>query len=292
MTATTVHTEITGPGVYDIPADAYHADPVPGGSLSSTGARRLLPPSCPAKFRYWLDHPPAPTDAMQLGTAAHRAVLGVGAELVEVRADTWRTKAAQQQRIEAAEAGAVALLTEQFEQAQAMATALRADKRAAALFDPGHGIPEQALIWRDPESGIWRRALLDFLRHRETTGRLVVVDYKTAAKADEESVRQAILRFGYHQQGAWYADGVRALGLADDVPVVLVVQETDPPYLVNAVQLDQPAMRIGGWLNRQAIDLYAECTRTGHWPGYGDDIRFSGLPYWAESRAIEEMNGR
>ena len=30
---------ITEPGVYDIPATAYHRDPVVGGSLSSTGAR-------------------------------------------------------------------------------------------------------------------------------------------------------------------------------------------------------------------------------------------------------------
>ncbi len=32
---------ITVAGVYDIPADVYHADPVEGGSLSSTGARTL-----------------------------------------------------------------------------------------------------------------------------------------------------------------------------------------------------------------------------------------------------------
>src|SRR5258708_26204894 len=38
-------------GVYGIPADAYHADPIEGGSLSSSGARRLLPPGCPALFR-------------------------------------------------------------------------------------------------------------------------------------------------------------------------------------------------------------------------------------------------
>ena len=32
-------------GVYDIPEDLYHRDPVPGGSLSCSGAKKLLPPS-------------------------------------------------------------------------------------------------------------------------------------------------------------------------------------------------------------------------------------------------------
>ncbi|MBO0827768.1 MAG: hypothetical protein J2P24_08300 [Streptosporangiales bacterium] len=48
---------ITEPGVYNLPAAVYHADPVPGGSLSQSGAKKLLPPSCPALYRYWADHP-------------------------------------------------------------------------------------------------------------------------------------------------------------------------------------------------------------------------------------------
>ena len=39
------------PGVYDgLDEAAYHADPVPGGSLSASGAKLLLPPSCPALY--------------------------------------------------------------------------------------------------------------------------------------------------------------------------------------------------------------------------------------------------
>jgi len=34
--------EVTEPGVYDIPEDAYHRDPVKGGSLSYSGAKKLL----------------------------------------------------------------------------------------------------------------------------------------------------------------------------------------------------------------------------------------------------------
>ena len=42
---------ITEPGVYDVPFDEYLRDPVPGGSLSTSGARLLLD-TCPAIFDY------------------------------------------------------------------------------------------------------------------------------------------------------------------------------------------------------------------------------------------------
>lgn len=283
---------IPGPGVYEITADEYHADPIPGGSLSSSGARKLLPPGCPALFKYERDNPPAPTEAMTLGSAAHRVMLGAGAELKRIDAKNWRTKAAQEAKAEALADGLIPVLPAAHDRMLAMAEALRQDPRASALFHPGAGKPEQALFWQDKATGIIRRALVDFLRQPEDDGRLIVPDYKTADKADEDSIRKAIRRYGYHQQGAWYSDGVKALGLAEDVPVVLVVQETSPPYLVNCVQLNDPAMQIGRWQNAQAIGLYAECVKTGVWPGYSDRIQFSGLPEWDERRLFEEMTGR
>ena len=70
---------IVDPGVYTLPADEYHADPVKGGSLSSSGARKIL--ECPARFRWERDHPPVPTDAFNFGHAAHKLVLGAGPDV-------------------------------------------------------------------------------------------------------------------------------------------------------------------------------------------------------------------
>src|SRR5207248_11468429 len=84
--------QIVEPGVYDITNDVYHADPVPQGSLSSTGARQLTPPNCPALFKWQLDHPEPPNSVFDIGTAAHKLVLGDGPQIVEVDADDWRSK--------------------------------------------------------------------------------------------------------------------------------------------------------------------------------------------------------
>jgi len=97
---------ITERGVYDIPEETYHRDPVPGGSLSCSGAKLLLPPSCPAKYAYARTQPPPATDAMEFGSAAHHEVLGTGWPYVVCDfAENYRTKEAQEWAAETRAAG-------------------------------------------------------------------------------------------------------------------------------------------------------------------------------------------
>ncbi|GAA3032733.1 hypothetical protein GCM10020000_07200 [Streptomyces olivoverticillatus] len=137
------------PGVYDIPADLYHEDPVPGGSLSSTGARKLLPPSCPALFHFELGQPSVPKPHFEVGTAAHQLVLGDGPELVLVDYPDWRTNAAKEEAAAARAIGAIPLKRPDFEKVHAMADALREHPEAADLLAPGSGAAEQSLFWQD-----------------------------------------------------------------------------------------------------------------------------------------------
>lgn len=278
------------PGVYDIPAEQYHADPIPGGSLSSSGARKLLPPSCPAKFKYEQDQPQKPRREFDLGHAAHKLVLGIGPEIVVIDHDNYRTKDAREQQNEAHARDAVPLLRHEYETVKAMAAALCRHPAASALLRPDHGRPEQSLFWQDKRTGIWRRARLDWLRH-PSTGRMVIPDYKTCASAAPDKVEKAIYDHGYHMQADWYRDAVQTLGLAgNDAAFVFIFQEKTPPYLINVVQPDPNAMQIGRIDNRAAIDLYAECRRTGVWPGYADDITLASLPPWVESRYSKELS--
>jgi hypothetical protein len=273
---------VTEAGVYDLPADVYHADPVPGGSLSSSGVRRLLPPSCPAKFRWAADNPPETKPEWDLGHVAHKLVLGTGPEIVVVEADDWRTRAAKEKAAEARAAGAVPLLRADWERCDAMAVALATHPVASALFDPDWGEPERSLFWVDPETDVWRRAMLDWLPEWDGRNRVALPDYKTARSATRRDIAKAVYDYGYHIQLAYYLDGAQALGLAgDDAAVLLIVQEKTPPYLVNVVQPDDVALSIARDRIRQAIDTYAECRATGQWPGYGSEVELVSLPYWA-----------
>lgn len=271
---------ITTPGVYpDVPEEDYHRDPVKGGSLSSSGARRLL--ECPAKFRWEQENPPPPKAAFDIGSAAHKLVLGAGPELEVIDADNWQTKAAREARDAARAAGKIPVLTHEHETVTAMAEAIRRHPIASRLLDPEQGDPEQTLVWECEQTGVNCRARLDWLP-RPTDGRLILSDYKTSVSAEPASFAKSVANYGYHQQDPWYIDGVRTLGLGGaDTAFLFIVQEKTPPYVVTIFELDTEARRIGVRRNLEARLTYARCTETDHWPTYTDQIELLSLPAWA-----------
>lgn len=291
---------ITTPGIYTLTAEEYHADPVPGGSLSSTGARELLDVygGCPAKFRYHLTRPRPPKREFDLGNAAHHLVLGIGPTLVEVDAMDYRTKAAQRASAAARDAGQIPLLPHEMQQVQDMAAVLLDHDDAAALFAPGTGQPEASLFfdgkawmtpaWPKGTGPVKRRARLDWLSHqRLPDGRLVIPDYKTARSSEPARFAKAVVEHGYHQQASWYIDAVAGVGMTDigdDRPpaFLFVAQEKTPPYVVSVLELDPDALMWGRELNEEALRRYRHCRTTRNWPGYVQGIGMIGLPKYAE----------
>lgn len=271
--------QITQPGVYDLPEDLYHADPVPGGSLSVSGAKKLLPPSCPALFDYERRSGRKPTRALELGTAAHKLVLGAGWPFAVIDAGDYRTKAAQQARDEARAAGATPILNPEYDQVQAMAAAIRSHPLASALLTRGDVQPEQSLFWHDSEFGIWRRARFDAVRHG---GRLILADYKSAASAEPGRFAKAAYDFRYHMQERWYCAAATTV-YGEEPEFLFVAQEKTPPYLVTVCRLDEDAQRAGDLANRKAMEIYRDCTEAGVWPAYTEpsEITELSLPRWA-----------
>lgn len=259
---------ITEPGRYTLPEDEYHADPVEGGSLSVSGAKRLL--VAPALYKHERDHGRPPKAAFDIGHAVHSMVLGVGAPIDVVEADDWRGKAAREAREAAYADGRVPLLTADHEAASEAADAVLTHPLAGPLFTDGE--PEESWFWQD--RGIWRRARTDW-RSGST-----VVDLKTCQSAEPSAVAKAVANFGYHMQHAWYVDTLAALGIPDARFLFVFVEKT-APYLVTVVELDEQAVRSGRVRNDRAVDVYAECVAFDSWPGYADDIVRVGLPGWA-----------
>lgn len=245
--------------VRDLDEEVYHRDP---SSLSVSGAKLLL--KSPALFRYRQDNPEH-NDAFDLGTAAHKHVLGVGPTLVEVKADDWKTKAAREQREEARAAGSVALLTKDLARVTQMATELRRHRGAMALLADGE--PEVSGYAIDEETGVVRRGRFDWLAPS------LLVDYKTAASANpaDWAGRYGVIRkFGYDMQAAWYLDLARDL----DHPAqawAWIVQEKEPPFQVVVIQADEADLYDARDRNRQALERFRDCVDSGVWPGYLPD---------------------
>lgn len=266
---------ITVPGVYDIPEEDYFGSVH---ALSCSGAKLLLPPSCPAKF-FWAQDHPRRKKVWDFGSGAHKLVLGAGPDIAEVKADDWRTKAAKEERDAAYAAGKTPLLTKELAVARGMAAALESHPMAWNLLDPEHGVAEQSVFWQDPRTGTWLRSRLDWT-YDAGSGQLIIVDYKTCDAADPDKVGKACADYGYHMQHAMYADGLTAVTGAD-VQFWFIFQEKAPPYLVNVVELIPDAVRIGRNRVTAAIDVYRECTASGEWPAYGQDVNEIALRGWA-----------
>lgn len=280
---------IIDPGIYTVDDDAYHADPVDGGSLSCTEARLIL--DCPARLKHRRDTGPETKREFDFGHAAHALVLGVGAPVVVVDYPDWRTKAAKEARDTARAIGEIPVLAHEWAQVVDMAAVLRAHPLASKLLDPERGQPEQSLVWRD-QSGVMLRCRLDWLPAIPPRGRLIVTDYKTTRSAEPRAFGRAAATFGYHQQAAWYLDGVTRLLEVDDPAFVFIVQEREAPYLVSVFELDSTALLIGAERNRHAIRIYQQCRESDTWPAYTDTdgVTLVSLPRWVETIHDEEYH--
>ncbi|GAB4582598.1 PD-(D/E)XK nuclease-like domain-containing protein [Nocardia sp. IFM 10818] len=261
------------PGLYpDLPEGVYHADTA---SLSSTGARKLLE-DVPAQWLYDRDHPAAvePNEVMEFGTAVHTLTLGVGADVVEVKAENWKRKAEQERRKELRAAGAIPLLTHQLQAAKAMAHNVRSHPKLARALH--YGTPEMSGYWRDSETGVLLRLRTDCL-YTAPSGVSIVLDVKTADTADPKRFEKSIEKFGYDQQDDWYSTGLAEL--LDDRPAfVFGVVAKKPPHFVSVIELRPEWLARGRRRNREAIDIYARCLESGHWPDWGEDIHQADMP--------------
>jgi hypothetical protein len=269
------------PGVHE---RVYHSDTR---SLSHSGARAILPPGSPAAYKYWRDNydPTHTTEAMNFGSAVHAMVLNAGPEVVVV-GDDLKTKKTQDLWKTTLGDFNIPLRTAQKQVAQDMAAAVKQHRLAASLLDTDQ--TEISGWYRDEPTGVRLRFRVDALKQLRD-GRFLAVDYKTCESADPGKFAGAAVDYGYYQQDPWYVAGLAACG----IPVagfLYVVQEKKPPYLVSVDRIIPEHVLIGAQRNRRAVDLYAECSAAGVWPGYPDGINDIELPGWFVRRQQQEVD--
>ncbi|WP_228002177.1 PD-(D/E)XK nuclease-like domain-containing protein [Nocardia australiensis] len=269
----------TKSGIYaGVPDAIYHGDKT---SLSSSGARMLLRPGGPARFRYDQDHGGSKHAAhFDEGHAAHAEVLGTGLEVVEIEALDWKTKAAQEARAQAYAEGKVPLLTSGVEMVRGMGAAVDAHPAASALLASGR--PELSAYATDPHTWTRLRARPDYLADQ------LMVDYKTTTDASPAAFESSAGKYGYAIQEAHYRYVLALLGIEID-RCVFIAQEKTPPYLISLHENDPEDVELAGRQVRRAIDIWAECTATNEWPGYGNTIHIMRMSRWARYNAEETL---
>jgi hypothetical protein len=271
----------------DLPDADYRARP----GLSFSGAKLLM--RTPKQFIYDTTHPRQPKPEFDRGHAAHRLVLGAGADLalaVDEHGDpftSWSTGKAKEFARIAREAGRIPLLQKQLDEASAIADAIREHGEAGKLLEAGRFLPEVSVFWTDDETGRAQRARLDALIVEGDDGRPEVVDVKVLKNVTRRGLSTAVHEYRYHWQNWQYCDGIAAHG-AGWPRYRMVCAEVDPPHLVRVVELDEPTVEVGGRFMLEARRRYARHLDADDWPGFPERTELIGLPRYAATDPEDE----
>jgi len=290
---------IDKPGLYDaerVPDRLYHADPVIEPSLSSSIAKLLVTRS---PLHAWYEHPRlnkakvpetrAPSREMNIGSAAHRLILGAGAEVVEIAADHFKTKAAREERDAVLRRGGIPISSPDMENVKELATAAR-DQIAgypelAGLLEKGTA--EVTGVWQSI-NGIWCRMRVDWLPAKAREGgHITLVDLKTTSgSAHPDDWQRTAFDLGYDFQAAHYELGAQAL-IPDvrSVRFVFIVIEQEAPYCMSVNEFGGQARAEAEELIKMAHRDWHQCITRGEWPGYPLEVSHLDPPKWRSERA-------
>jgi hypothetical protein len=292
---------ITEPGIYDMPAARYHADPVAMPSLSASVGHILLSQS-PAHAQW--AHPrlneqheqDEPTAEMDAGTALHAAILENRSVVAVCDFPDWRKKEAQAARRLARETGKVPILAERWEVIQGVAQAVRGYLREHEIGDVfgQPGFPERVMVWREATAAgeVWCRARVDWLpgdaAPLDRGGH--IIDLKTTGGSAEPGAwGKRLASEGYATQAAFYLRGAKALGLKP-AGFRFVVIEQDPPFGLSVCECAPDLMHYAEQQARAALEMWGRCLHSGAWPSYAPRVASVEAPAWAmmawEERAL------
>ena len=251
--------------------DAYRE--LPGINWSSL----KLMDSSPLHFKYGLTHPRPDSSAMQLGRAAHCAVLEPDAFPRRYvlwdggirRGKTWDA-------FQEANADKECLNAADYETALAIRDAVRAHKAARRLLRWGK--PEVSLRWLDESSRMWLKARLDWVAPRGT-----LVDLKTSRDIEPRNFGRTAANLMYHGQLAFYRRGLIARGAALE-PVYIVAVESSAPFDVLVYEVDEDVLFSGDQLVTKLLHQVKACRRRygkRPWPGRSGEVESLEFPSWA-----------
>lgn len=262
----------------------YHALP----SVSSSKLKAILRSPAHYHAAYLAGAPrKEPTASMVLGSLTHTLFLEpeqYGSEYIiapKWDARTNEGKAIRAAFVDAAE-GKTVIDNDQLTTAQAMANALCSHQIHEAMTG-GHA--EASIFWTDDQTGLACRIRPDYhIAPSDVWPTGLIIDVKSTDDARAEAFSRTCVNFGYDLSAAMYCDGFQQhYGTTELEPplLLLLVVERDAPHAVACYECSPEMLDKGIEKYRRAMQLLADSTASGNWPGYDDGIQLLNLPKWA-----------
>lgn len=262
-----------------MPNNDYHDAP----GVSKSGLSLIM--RSPAHFMF--QEKRASSRAFVIGSATHAAILEpdlFASEYMLLREVTDRRASAYKQAV-AVHGEDFVLTGTEADYVAGMQESVRSHPGALEILSaPGRA--ELSVSTTDPETGVIVRIRPDWVTH---DGRML--DLKTTQDARYEAFSRSVVNYNYHMQQAFYQD-VWFWETGERLPFEFLVVEKAMPHAVMMYRLDEEAIREGRRMYREALNTYARCLESNHWPAYGTETEYLSLPSWAVDADVEteELN--
>lgn len=273
----------------------YHKDPCETPSLSSSTAKVIVSES---PLHAWTRHPRFATsqeeiatdaddeeastedhtDAKDSGSIVHNLMLGKGADIAVIEANSFRSNAAKAARDEARAAGQIPVLVARFDALNEAAESLR-----RRLPDYGYelkGESEVAIEWfeRGFNGPVRCRSMLDHVYIDNG----VIYDLKTIRSANPRHIGRTWIEKGYDLQAVAYPRALAALrpNLKGRIEMDFIFVEIKPPYAIVPCDPDAAILEVGRSRWQRAVQVWEDCLAKNAWPSYTNSRITVEAPHW------------
>ena len=268
----------------------YHSQESSDTPLFSYSTAKTLLQKSP--YHAWLNHPKLgnqrelkSSKAMDIGNIIHKLLLGVGADIVEIDADNYKTKIAREKRDEAYMNGQVPILPNEMREIEKMLGIYKPqiEQQCPEFF--GEHDSELSVYW-EMNNGVKCQSRFDWSNRKSGQQ----IDLKTTNDVNPEKLMRNIVQFGYEIQESMYTMAAEQIWpeLAGRIDFSFLFLETEPPYQVSLVHLDSSFKWLGEQKAFRAADTWKECILTDNWPSYGKQI--ISAPQWEVKKEQEKAD--
>jgi exodeoxyribonuclease VIII len=229
-----------------------------------------------AHLKWAMDHAKEPTDAMKRGTAVHMAVFEP--EEFESKTVVFEGVRRGKEKFKESNFGKTILKQDDFDCVISMRDALRRHERVADILE-STGTGEMAVVWKDEETGLLCKGLVD--RFCKCWGYTIVPDLKSCQDARPIEFSKTVYNYHYHTKAAFYHDGLAAIA---NVPrrFLWIAVESEQPHGIMIYDPSETMMQTGRRNYRRLLNAFAECLKSGVFPGYPLGEETIELPKWAD----------
>jgi exodeoxyribonuclease VIII len=257
---------------FDMPEEKYRKAP----GVNHSTLRHMS--QSPAHYKYALENPVEPTQAMIFGTILHGRILEPARVLHVVRPSgmDFRSKTGKEWRdaqtkpiLTVEEDNALTQCQQSVFRHETAAEIIRRSKREVSIFK------------RDKPTGLLLKARLDCLLS-DDQDLTTVVDVKSVDDASTADFSRKLFNMSYHEQAALYLD------IAEASFFIFIAVEKVPPFAVNVFQLNPASIEVGRRAYRRNLELLKQCIERDDWPAYGDGINEVDVPDFVLARDERE----